>query len=51
MLFDNVAKHDVSIPAKNKDEKPTTIGYLVNHIMDNLVQDTRKELFVKDGAM
>lgn len=51
MLFDNVAKHSVSIPAKTKEENPTTIGYLVKYIMDNLVKDPRKELFVQDGAM
>ncbi len=51
MLFDNVSKHTVSIPAKANEEKPTTIGYLVKHIVDNLVKDPRKELFVQEGSM
>ena len=51
MLFDNVSKHIVTISAKTSEAKPTTIGYLVKYIMDNLVKDLRKELFVQDGSM
>ena len=51
MLFDNVSKHTVSLPAKTQSDKPPTVGYLVKYIIDNLVKDHRKELFVQDGAM
>ena len=51
MLFDNVTKHTVSLPARTQEDKPTNIGYLVKYILENLVKDPRKELFVQDGAM
>ena len=51
MLFDNVTKHNVTLPAKTDEKKATNFGYLVKYIMDNLVKDPRKELFVQDGAM
>ena len=51
MLFDNVTKHTISLPTKQQEDKPTNIGYLVKYILENLVKDPRKELFVQDGAM
>ncbi|KIW71118.1 hypothetical protein PV04_03322 [Phialophora macrospora] len=46
LLFDNVAKHPVSL-AKDADEgKPPTVGFLVKYLCDHLMKDSRKELFV-----
>lgn len=30
---------------------PTTVGYLIKWLLDNLLQDPRKELFVVDGTV
>lgn len=59
ILFNNVAKHRVALPAnlpppsssQSKSASPTTIGYLIKHLLENLLQDPRKELFVVDGAV
>jgi len=51
MLFDNVTKHSLKIPAKMDNEAPVNVGYLVQYLCDNMMKDSRKELFVLDGAM
>ncbi|EHY56695.1 Ubiquitin- modifier 1 [Exophiala dermatitidis] len=51
MLFDNVAKHELTLSKTADDGKPPTVGYLVKYICDNLMKDSRKELFVLDDAV
>jgi Urm1 (Ubiquitin related modifier) len=51
MLFGNKNKHKVSIPAKDVDGLPVNIKYLVAYICQNIMQDSRKELFVVDDAV
>lgn len=51
MLFDNIPKHSVSLSSDAADGNPPTIGYLVTYLCDNLMKDSRKELFVLDGAV
>ncbi|KAL2402411.1 Ubiquitin-related modifier 1 [Exophiala dermatitidis] len=51
MLFDSVAKHELTLPKTADDGKPPTVGYLVKYICDHLIKDPRKELFVLDGAV
>jgi Urm1 (Ubiquitin related modifier) len=51
MLFANKNKHSVSIPAKDLQGLPVNIKYLVGYICQNLMQDSRKELFVVDDAV
>ncbi|KAL2760791.1 hypothetical protein ACRALDRAFT_1073508 [Sodiomyces alcalophilus JCM 7366] len=48
MLFDDQRRYDVSIPAITKDGKPTNIAFLVDYVCQNLMKDSRKELFVLD---
>jgi ubiquitin related modifier 1 len=50
LLFDNETKHKVKIPSKT-DESPTTVAFLIKYLCDNLMRDSRKELFVLDGSM
>lgn len=49
MLFGNKRKHDISIPAKLESGKSPTIAFLIQYLVNNVMQDTRKELFVLDG--
>ena len=51
MLFDNVTKHSVSLSKDADNGKPPTVGYLVQYICEHLMKDSRKELFVLDGAV
>ncbi|KAK5081840.1 Ubiquitin-related modifier 1 [Exophiala xenobiotica] len=49
MLFDNIPFHHVKLPAKNTQGQVVTIGDLIPWLCENLMKDTRKELFVLDG--
>lgn len=51
MLFDNVSSHKVSIPAHNADGFAFTVGDLIPWLCENLMKDSRKELFVLDGGV
>lgn len=48
MLFANERKHSLAVPAKTSDGKQPTIAWLIRYLVDNLMQDTRKELFILD---
>jgi hypothetical protein len=51
MLFNNENKHEIQIPATSKDDAPVNVAYLVQYLCDNIMKDTRKELFVLGGSM
>jgi ubiquitin related modifier 1 len=51
MLFSNKNKHKVSIPAKDSHGLPANIKFLVGYICENIMKDSRKELFVVDDAV
>lgn len=51
MLFDNKNKHKISIPAKDPNGSAANIEFLVSYLCNNLLKDSRKELFVVDGSV
>ncbi|KAK5458033.1 Ubiquitin-related modifier 1 [Exophiala xenobiotica] len=51
LLFDNVTKNAVSLSKDADNGNPPTVGYLVRYLCDHLMKDSRKELFVLDGAV
>lgn len=52
MLFSNEQKHTLSIPSRGEDGKRVNIAYLVRYLCDNVMKDTRKELFtIEDGQV
>lgn len=51
MLFNNKNKHKLSIPAEAPHGSPANINFLVRYICDNLMRDSRRELFVVDEAV
>jgi ubiquitin related modifier 1 len=51
MLFNNENKHEIQMPATAKDNAPVNVAYLVQYLCDNIMKDTRKELFVLGGSM
>jgi Urm1 (Ubiquitin related modifier) len=51
MLFENKNKHKINIPANDPQGSPTNIKSLVHHLCDNVMRDSRKELFVVDGSV
>lgn len=46
ILFSNQSKHNIALPAKNKDGSPANMKALVTHLCENTMTDHRKELFV-----
>ncbi|KAI1802284.1 ubiquitin related modifier 1 [Daldinia bambusicola] len=46
MLFSDQRRHSISLPATNKDGKPTTIADLIHHLCEHTMKDSRKDLFV-----
>ncbi|CAM1508307.1 Fc.00g051550.m01.CDS01 [Cosmosporella sp. VM-42] len=51
MLFSDQRHHALKIPAVDKDGKPTSIGYLIDYLCENVMQDTRKQLFILDSHL
>lgn len=51
MLFNNKSKHKISIPTKDARGSPVNIDFLVRYLCENVMNDSRKELFVVDGTM
>ncbi|KAJ5449615.1 uncharacterized protein N7458_006064 [Penicillium daleae] len=48
LLFGNERKHKVSISACMDDGSPTNLAYLLPYLVDNLMQDQRKEMFIME---
>ncbi|OKL56932.1 Ubiquitin-related modifier 1 [Talaromyces atroroseus] len=49
ILFANERRYRLSIPTHtNEDRKRPTIAWLIQYLVENLMQDPRKELFVLD---
>jgi len=49
MLFSNQRQHRVSIPAVLDDARSPNIGFLIDHLVENVMRDKRAELFLLDG--
>ncbi|KAI9641374.1 Ubiquitin- modifier 1 [Ciborinia camelliae] len=48
MLFSDQRNHKLSIPQTDTKGDPVTVGWLVNYLCDEIMQDTRKDMFVLD---
>lgn len=46
MLFSNERKHNISLPAELSDGSRPNISYLLQYLIDNVMRDQRKDLFV-----
>ncbi|KAF2236232.1 ubiquitin related modifier 1 [Viridothelium virens] len=52
MLFSHTRIHRISLPTVDPStQQSATVGYLVHWLCQNLMADTRKELFVLDGRV
>lgn len=45
-MFSNERKHDVAIPAQLSDGGRPNIAYLLQYLVDNIMRDERKDLFI-----
>ncbi|KAK9581107.1 Ubiquitin- modifier 1 [Aspergillus fumigatus] len=48
ILFSNERKHHITLPAQVDDGGRPTIAYLLRYLVDNVMKDQRKELFIMD---
>ncbi|KAK0945280.1 Ubiquitin-related modifier 1 [Friedmanniomyces endolithicus] len=51
LLFSNQRKHQVTLPARGTEGTPSTVGYLVKWLCENLIKDPRKDMFVLDDSV
>lgn len=51
MLFEDKRQLSLTVPAKDQTGKPSTVGFLINHLVDNVMKDTRQELFILDNHL
>lgn len=49
MLFSNKRKHNISLPAHLDDGSRPKITYLLQYLIDNVMKDERRDLFVLEG--
>lgn len=49
MLFSDQRKMTLSVPAKDVKGVAVTVGWLVDHLCEEVMKDSRKEMFVLDG--
>lgn len=51
MLFADQRHHSLRLPVKDKGGQPANIAFLIRHLCQNVMDDTRKELFVLDDHL
>jgi ubiquitin related modifier 1 len=51
MLFADKRRHSLQLPSTDKDARSSTVGFLIQYLCENVMQDTRKDLFVLDGRL
>jgi hypothetical protein len=49
MLFSDERKHSLAVPAKDDKGNAVTVGWLVDYLCEEVMKETRKEMFVLDG--
>ncbi|KAJ5246916.1 hypothetical protein N7468_001899 [Penicillium chermesinum] len=48
ILFANERQHKISLPARSGDGNPSNIAYLLQYLVDNLMKDQRKDMFIME---
>lgn len=51
LLFDNISKHKLSIPSTQSNGTPATVKFLIPWLVDNVMVDSRIDMFVQNGGM
>ncbi|KOS18638.1 Ubiquitin-related modifier 1 [Escovopsis weberi] len=47
----NKREHKLTIPGLDEDGRPANIAFLIRHLCQHVMKDTRQELFVLDGHL
>ncbi|GAO17164.1 uncharacterized protein UV8b_02731 [Ustilaginoidea virens] len=51
MLFADQQHHSLKVPSKDEHGQPANLAFLIHHICENVMKDTRKELFILDSHL
>lgn len=51
MLFSNKRVHKIALPSWDPSGSAANISFLVKYLIENVMKDPRKELFVVDDAV
>ncbi|EQL01294.1 hypothetical protein G6O67_000235 [Ophiocordyceps sinensis] len=51
MLFSDQRRHSLSLPSMDSDGRPSNIAFLIHHLCEHVMKDTRKELFVLEDHL
>ena len=51
LLFGNVRKHDLKIPAEDAQGQPSNVNFLIHHLCDKYMKDQRREMFLLNGTV
>jgi ubiquitin related modifier 1 len=51
MLFSNQRTFKLALPPVDSTGTPIDISFLVHHLCEKVMKDSRKELFVLDGTV
>ncbi|POR36440.1 Ubiquitin-related modifier 1 [Tolypocladium paradoxum] len=51
MLFSDQRHHSLALPSEDKDGRASNIAFLIDHLCQHVMKDTRQELFVVDGHL
>lgn len=46
LLFNNVPTHNLTIPSTQPDGSPVTMKFLIHWLVENVMDDSRKDMFV-----
>lgn len=51
LLFDNVSTHKLTVPSTQSDGEPATMKSLIPWLVENVMVDGRRDMFVQGGGM
>ncbi|KAK4911669.1 Ubiquitin-related modifier 1 [Elasticomyces elasticus] len=51
LLFGNERKHKVVLPARLENGSSPNISFLLGYLVDNLMQDERKDMFIMEDSV
>ncbi|KAF2670006.1 ubiquitin related modifier 1 [Microthyrium microscopicum] len=51
LLFSNQRKHNIQVPEQDSSGAKTNISWLVDHLCNNVMKDSRKDMFVLHNSV
>lgn len=51
LLFSNQRKHQLSLPSSDEEGQAANLAFLVRYLCENVMKDTRRDMFLLDGTV